>query len=485
MGMRATLFRSILALATGLCLMPATVRGQLLYPEDLRADLEFLRTSLHTTHPDPYRYRNRQEVDRLFDGISAQLREPMQQEDLLRLLRPVFHAVADARTHLEPSVELQTRYATTEPLIPLGIRMIAGSAYVFEETKGFRSLELGCRIVSVNGLPMDRIVNEIRDGLVADGNDTTSLDRMVERDFRVLYRRFIGAERVYDLEVEGVSGQRSQQRLFAMTGQEMERTRLVKGLQLKPWRLEEVQESNTIWLTISTMDRARLQAEGIQSERFLSSVADVLRRSTMPNLVIDVRGAGGVDLAVAEEVFSLIAEKPYRVVSGMSVRSANGTDAAAYMVPPPEFQVSLRPSLPPEQEGMLVLRPDDPRLRPVQPRSKAFTGTVYVISDGLTQEAGAAFVMMAKRTGRARIVGEGTGSNAHSFCGGRGSVVELPRSRAVLHLPSTRYVPEGSPSGPMDRGEQPHFRAVQQAWYLSKGRDGVRVSLLEMIRELE
>lgn len=70
----------------------------------------------------------------------------------------------------------------------------------------------------------------------------------------------------------------------------------------------------------------------------------------------------------------------------------------------------------------------------VPPLAKGFQGKVYVLVDGLTTGAGAAFVMMANRGGRARTVGEETGSNAASFCGGRELAITLPRSGCVLHI---------------------------------------------------
>lgn len=468
-----------------LVLVSACVQAQRFYPEDLRHDVETIRNTLHQAHPDPYRYRTKAELDRIVDQVQASFTVPLDQEELIRVLRPVFHAVGDAHTWLAPSPERMQAYERQEPLIPLRVKVIHGEVHVQEEPKGFRSLEIGSRVLSINGRPMIEVLNELRDGLVADGGDTTFLDRTIEQQFPVLYRRWIGNGTTFDLELLSLSGERSSQRLFALTGEEMERTQLTKGIELKAWRLEDMPEINASWITLSTLDRQVLEKEGVVPERFLTSAADAMRKNGRRTLVLDLRGAGGVDLGMAEEVFSIIAQEPYRVVSAMSVRSTAVPDAYAYSAPAPEFYASVHDTYLPDRNGTLTLRPDDPRLRTVAPYNKAFQGKVYVIADGLTREAGAALVMLAKRTARARIVGEETGSNALSFCGGRELLIELPRTGGMLHVPLTRFVPEGIVSGPVDRGELPHHAVEQQAWYLARGKDAVRVSLIEMIRELQ
>ncbi|MFT3886094.1 MAG: S41 family peptidase [Flavobacteriales bacterium] len=201
-------------------------------------------------------------------------------------------------------------------------------------------------------------------------------------------------------------------------------------------------------------------------------------------LVIDVRGAGGVDLGMAEQVFALIAQRPYRVIQNMMVRSAQAPGSYKYAAPADEFYAAVGGRYLPDLNGTMTLRPDDPRLEPVKNDPRAFADKVYVVCDGLTREAGAAFVMLAKRSGRARVVGEETGSNALSFCGGHELLITLPRTGCMLHVPLTRFVPDGLVSGPVDRGELPHHVVTQRPWGLAKGRDTVREALLEVIREL-
>jgi hypothetical protein len=82
-------------------------------------------------------------------------------------------------------------------------------------------------------------------------------------------------------------------------------------------------------------------------------------------------------------------------------------------------------------------------------------------------------------------VGEETGSNAASFTGGKVALVEGPNTGVVLHIPLVKFVPEGDLLDSVEHGEVPHHTAHQAPADIARGRDTVKASLLELIRELQ
>lgn len=477
-----------MALIGGCCFLP--VEGQegplsrSYYPEYLRDDLAVIRQSLEQAHPDPYRYATRPEVDALFSAVGEGITGPLTAEGFMAAVMPVFRAVGDATTELGPPAAVADAYEHTEPLIPFNVAVIDGRLYLDQELKGFRSLPSGCELLAINDRPAAEVLSQMRTGLVTDGRDTTLADRRIERDFPVLYRRFVGGGERFTVTYRTVDGTTDAKDVFALTKDQMRQTAQPRGHNLAPWRLEEIPEARTAWLTLSTLDADELGRRRIVPERFLNQVLEALRKGGETSLVIDVRGAGGQDLGMAEQVFGLIAKKPYRVVKAMSVRSGQAPDSYKYAEPLPEFFASVGSTYLPESQGRRLLRADDPRLQPVLPLEKAFQGKVYVAANGATTGAGAAFVMMANRSGRARTVGEEIGSNAESFCGGARLTVTLPNTGCILQVPMTRYVPDGVATGPTDRGEMPASPVPQRAEDLAKGKDSVRGALLYLIGEM-
>jgi hypothetical protein len=169
----------------------------------------------------------------------------------------------------------------------------------------------------------------------------------------------------------------------------------------------------------------------------------------------------------------------------MSVRSGNIPDSYKYAQPAPEFYASLGTDFMPEPNGRMGLKPDDPRLQMTSPEKDAFQGTVYVLCDGGTVDAAAALVMLAKRSHRATLVGEETGSNATSYCAGQVLQITLPRTGCILRLPLVRFVPDGNPGTDPARGELPDHVVTQLPNGLANGTDVVRNALVQLIGELQ
>lgn len=455
------------------------------YPEDLMEDFSIIRQTLEQAHPDPYRYHTKAELDHLFDEVATSFKGPLTAEGFIAATLPVLKAIGDAGALLAPPAPIADAYEHSVPLIPFTVAVIGDRLFLDEELKGFRSLPSGCELLRINDRSAADILAVLRSAQVPEGADTTLLDRRIERDFPVMYRRFVGPAEEFDITYRTSDGATGGKELFALTMDEMRQTHAPKGYDLEPWRMEELPGIRSAWLTLGTMEMSDLDQRKITPERFLNNVVEALRIVDASTLVIDVRGAGGSDLGLAEQVFAVIAQAPYKVVRSVSIRSGRVPDSYRYAAPAPEFFASIGDMYMPELKGRREMNPNDPRLTMMKPLSKAFQGKVYVICDGLTTGAGAAFVMMAKRSGRARTVGEETGSNAASFCGGQVLEVTLPRSGCVLHVPLKRYVPEGVAEGPSDRGERPEYKVPQRAEDLAKGGDSVREALIHLIAEMQ
>lgn len=453
--------------------------------EDLREDLAIIRQTVEQGHPDPYRYRTKTELDQLFDQIGRELGSRMTAEEFIDATLPIFRSIGDAGTWLAPPDRLQARYDHDVPMIPMHVAIIGGRMYLDEELKGFRSLPNGCEILRINDRPAADILALLREALVPEGGDTARLDRQIERNFPELYRRHVEVNDRFVVAYRTTEGATGEREVFAMTKDEMRQTYRPKGVDLEPWRLEEMPETRSAWLTLGTFEEAELDRRRINPERFLNNVAAALRKSEANLLVIDVRGAHGTDLAMAERVFALIGQEPFRVIRSMSIRSGRVPDSYRYAKPEPEFFAEVGGLYAAEVDGRRELLPNDPRLMWVKPSGKAFQGKVYVVTDGLTTGAAAAFATLAKRSGRARMVGEGTGSNALSFCGGRTLEITLPHSSCKLRVPLVRYVLEGKPEGPADQGEMPTYRVPRRVEDLVRGKDTVREALLQLIAELQ
>ncbi len=488
--MKSSRFSSIGALLCGVLFATVTFGqyGQgsaLIYPERLRADVEYFRKVIHGTHPDPYRYCTKEELDQVFMAVMDSVSRPMTREQFLFTLLPVFHRIGDARSapRLDEATEdLLKRHVS---LLPLRVRVLDEGLYLDEELKGFQSFSPGSRILSVNGIEAEQMLADLGRWVVTDGANESLRTRLVERDFHVLFAMTYGASESYVVEVMTPDRERAKVTITGLTGEEIERSRKPVGPELQPWRSKWENDNSTLWFVMRSLTRADLGRSKRSVSKAIDRMLAELEQEGAKTLVIDLRGTQGGDPEVASQVFAAIAMAPFKLFQAMTTRHVTATNGEFAIVAPDDHYASVKDFEFPRSEDVAALRPGDDRLRLVQPHAKAFQGKVYVVCDGATRDVAAAFVMLAKRSGRARIVGEEVGSNSQSFCGGREALVTLPRTKLRLHIPLARFVPEGHGDGPVDHGELPHHPVEQQVSGLAIGRDTVKASLLDLIRELQ
>lgn len=455
-----------------------------LYPEKLHADIDLIRATLLAAHPMPHRYLDSAALAARFDELKASIRVPMDPESFQAILVPVFQSIGDrgCAPHLPLAVERDLR--EHRRVLPLRVRIIGDGMYVEEELKGFRSLEPGSRLIAIDGVPVDSLIARMAALYVTDGHNRTLALRMIEKDLPWDLQRVLGSRSSHLVRYQKADGTVAEQVLFPMTGTEIARTRKPSGASLQPWRASWEAEASTMWLTLRTMDHDSLTLAGQHADRFLRSLKKDMAENKAKALVIDVRGAGGGDVDLAEQVFALIAQQPYRALGGVVMRTR-------------ELDPELRPyiggltamdaasvGLTGLENGTFGLNDRDERARWKAPDPQAFTGKVYIVADGFTRDAAASLVALVKRSARGKFVGEETGSNTFCWSGSEPVVLTAPNSGVRVTIPVVMNVMEGSPSGPLDRGEQPQHGIEQRPAAIAQGRDTVRESLLELLREI-
>lgn len=449
------------------------------YPEKAREDLLLLRQMLEEAHPALHRFATPALMDSLFDQISDSLVRPVTVGRFRQILLPLFHAIGDANCHtLDPEPEADAL------LLPVRVKLLDGVPVVVDEPKGFRSIPRGSRLLAINGRSMDSILTMLRPQVVTDGANMVLRDALLGERFSTLYHRHVERSQTYRMRFVAPGGQEEERIVPGLTRAGAQLDLRPAGLPVAPWSSIRHDAEDLLWLRLGTFDGASLSAADVKPQQYLKTLRKELHRMNARTLVIDVRNAGGNDLALVGEVFALMAEGPFRVLQGMKVASVDPPRAYELAEPSPQHYAMVPASFVPDGAGAYMLNSQDELLRSMDPVTKAFSGRVYVVCDGLTRDAAAAFVMLAKRSGRARIVGEEIAANGYAFTGGEELLVTLPNSGVRLRIPLVLHIPAGTPTGPRDRGEQPHHTVIPRAQVMARGGDTVKEVLLQLVREM-
>jgi hypothetical protein len=449
-----------------------------LMPEEAQKDLKILKELLVRTHPDPYRFVSQADLEVHFRSISDSIALPVSAERFRDLIVPLFHALGDANCH-----PLPRPIPRTVPLLPFQVTVLDAGVFIGDEQKGFRSFPRGSRILSINGHPIDAILERMAEQVFTDGTNETLRKSLLSADFAGLYYRLMDDGKAFTVVCTSPGGELLEELVMGMSQEDVERSKRPIGVDVAPWTSTEHPDSRALWLSLSTLDEQVLEEAGMKPSKYLGSIRQEMERAKLTVLVIDVRSAAGRELGIAETVFGMIAKAPYRVVQDVTIRSKEPPALYEAAVTVDDFYASIATGFQGPTGGPLHLPMDDERLQLLEPSPKAFQGKVYVVCDGGTRDAAAALVMMAKRSNRAKVVGEEVGTNALRFNGGRELLVTLPNSGIRLRIPLMSYSPEGKPTGPVDQGELPHYTVVPLQDIMARSGDTVKEALLEMIRE--
>ncbi|QQR86384.1 MAG: hypothetical protein IPJ76_17635 [Flavobacteriales bacterium] len=450
------------------------------YPEELREDLELLRVTIHEAHADPYRYVPKEAIDQAFARLGGSIRMTMPLRDFIDSVNVLLNMLGDGHTRCALPLDEAQRMARTVPLLPLDLAIEDTLLHVRAERMGFRSVAPGSRIHTINGMPAGAIVRELLPLIVVDGKATAARVRRLEREFAVRFVARYGISTEYKLICENPHGVAEEVTLNALTQEEMA-SATVRQQALLPWRSTWYEERDLMWLELHTLEPADLEAADVRPERFLGDLLKELEKRKVGTLVIDVRGAKGSDLGMAEQVFALVAQHPFKVARRMTVRSVTVPTWYRRAIPLDDFYASVHSTFTMAEAGAFILPETDERMKELPAAHRRFEGRVFVLQDGATRESAAAVGMLVKRHARGKLLGEEGGTNAVSYCGGRELRITAPRTGVRFVVPLIRYTFDGSPSGPSDHGELPDVPVKPSVQALQRGEDSVRNQALEII----
>lgn len=456
------------------------LQEQVFTPEQLREDLELLRTTVHEAHADPYRYMGRAELDRLFDQVRDGMNGALMIGAFVDSLEVLFRAMGDSHTRCDLPRDALVELKLRMPMLPLEVAIIDSALYVRGDRTGTGAITPGSRIVSIDGVQDTRILAALLRRVHGDGRSNVSRLRMVERDLAELHALEFGPRAEHVIVCDNGHDVLERLVVHGLTGEELAATAPAPAA-LLPWRSTLNEAHSLAWVELNSLDAHALSAADLRPERFLGDLLRDLEKKKISTLVLDLRGADGADLGMAEQVFALVAQKPFRVVSMMAVRSVTVPTWYRRAVPLDDFYASAGGLFAEEEAGLFVLPPTDERMKELPASQRRFDGTVYVLQDGLTRDAGAAVGMLVKRSGRGKVIGEEGGTNAVSYCGGRELRITAPNTGVQFIVPLIRYTFEGVATGSPDLGELPDVEFKRTLEGMTIGGDAIRRDVLSFI----
>lgn len=455
---------------------------------ELREDFELLRAALEKAHPATYWYTPKDSFSRYFAQAYTAIDHEMTEREFYRLILPLLVRVHCGHTYPDMSKAYYSADLPKKTYLPFDLFLDGDRLFIVTNRSTDSTLAQGDEILKIGGVPVSEIAQLARTLLTADGNNEAWKDKfMALYYFEEVYLEYFDGKPPFRLVVSGTNGVVRETEVMSppkMPHPVKPRKPLTKKQRERQLRERAEAERAALCrfrFTAPDSDAAILSVAGFGYERVYGvsylkkhrSIFKALAEHPVKNLVIDLRGNTGGNVAIAEDLMSYLVDKPFKVVDHNELYTENLSyfdELLPHFEKQPKSRSFEAKRLHKTQNpNTYTFRFDKKDLLPPA-RNHRFSGNVYVITDGWVFSAGSLFVSSLRTQRSITVVGEETGGAAVGCSGGRISRLVLPNTGIRVFFPHFRIyaVTEAKPDG---HGVIPDYPVKRTLGDMAQGKD--------------
>lgn len=274
--------------------------------EQLRADFTQMRNALESNHPDRLRYETAATLAGLFDAADSSLRDGMTEGEFYRVVAPLVARTHCGHTNIRPSDGFSSALGNSARVLPLGIYLDNGRAYVDADYGSQSGIALGSEVLAINNEALPGVVERLLAGISADALNTSAKIHRLNRSFYLYYYYFWGEVPRFDLRVKDASsGVESLVQVNARAYSQVSRD---AGSRF-PWsgRLALEINGSLAVLTVPSF----VIGQNPDYRAFFADAFQRLNNGGVKRLIIDIRGNGGGDPDLSACLIAHLIDKPF------------------------------------------------------------------------------------------------------------------------------------------------------------------------------
>ena len=260
--------------------------------EELQEDIIFWKDRVIDQNPAIYFYNSKEDFNRYFDSLLAGIKEPMTQTQFFRFLVPSSFYLKCTHTQIFPGNEMRLSIRNDPHLIPIDAKWFDDTAYVSFNYTDNENLEMGTRLISISGIPMDSIFYVSHHMLPRDGYNDGMGRSLVNQLFWYYYHLQFGTSPSYEIEVER-DGVISTQVVEGMSNDSMN-TELNGSVydpdMYKKFDLKIIDSLSTAVLKLQSFTGYQTKDEhGIPFKKWIDECFEIIENQGIQNLILDLQ----------------------------------------------------------------------------------------------------------------------------------------------------------------------------------------------------
>ncbi len=464
---------------------------------DLRMDLEVLRRAFETLHPGLLRYNTPARIDAAFDELDREFRQD-------RTLAQAYLAFSKFAAglkcgHTYPNFFNQKKSVAAALFqalrIPFYFRWLGDRMVVTRSFTSDKRIRSGTEILSINGIPVAAILEQLMTVARADGNNDAK---------RVAWLQVEGASRYEAFDIYWPLFFPSKAAEIALTAREPGNSETV-SLKVPPMSDSEriaameasarpnVDKAAAMWDFRMLDERTgylKMPSWAMYNSKwnwreFLDRTFESLVNDRAMDLIVDLRGnEGGNDVGDVIVSHLITASVPRQKV----IRRVRYRKVPEDLVPyldtwDPGFLDWGTAAIEPSDRFFRLRRDasDDPG-GVIEPAAPRFGGRLWVLVGATNSSATFEFAQTVRQNELGTLVGQPTGGNQRGINGGAFFFLRLPRTGIELDLPLIGQFRDGEWP---DAGLHPDIPVAQTVKDIAEGRDAELDAARERIGKMQ
>lgn len=450
---------------------------QYLTKEEAQNDINGMMSALNESFPGLYDYTPKEEFDRYIENQMSSINDSISISDFEILITKIIGKVRDSHTTIISESKIKETADKKYPSVSLG--WFNDTLKVWRAVPRYKNY-LGKEAVSVNGILADSMKNILLEYVTfADGFVESYGDYMLLNSMDTYYCGLIAKD--YNLTLTFADGETKL--IEQMTPNDTAREPKWIEYQYRHLHINEKVnfEFEMISDTVAYIALHTFELNEVEQEQ-VREIFSKLTVDNIPHLILDIRYNHGGPSAIAEDIYSYLAQKPFctslrKFINNKSVQcygncpiDTNPDDLF------PDYEAL------PDGGGFVN---DNPRW--IEPDTLVnYKGRLYVLTNESSFSASTCLAGWVKKENRGVIVGRETGSTYHSMKAMNFTQYQLPNSYITIQIPIIKVVFDTvvDERFPYGRGVMPDYPVnfTPEELSFSNG-DAILNYTLQLIRE--
>lgn len=411
---------------------------ELISPDSLKADFLIFRASLEEGHPGLYDYILKAKLDKIFDSIFQSIHSPLSVLDFEDILVSLTQLIRDQHTQILTNydeIKLRDYKMRKMQVWPVRIGWEDNFLVVTGATHTYKSL-IGKTIKSINGIEASSLKKRAGKYCFREGYVESSRDFYLFTSWMIELPAILNLEDDKSLSIVFSDG--TNLRVESVTLSNLKNDQVLpswKGY-LNRWNKDityKLVNDSTALVDLSTFDLNDVQTD---------SIFHFIRRIVLkgvPNLIIDVRYNKGGDHESVATIFSLFAQKPFRLTEAEKV-NRKGTYNLFHYTQNFEGVDNLFKDYKEIAGKSGYWLPSEKITEYFPNDSLKYKGHIYILANEHSFSAASLFVALMHKYHLGIIIGRETANPYHQMYADKFALVQLPNTQIVVRIPLVKRV---------------------------------------------